>query len=90
MMARIQKSPSKKLKEYEKYLKEEADKFRLTSEDLGNLFDCMFMMNTPKEIGQDFGGTLKLNNMDKWYKDFHKRIEKVVVPELYNDKEVDK
>jgi len=75
-----------KLKEYKKYLKEEAKKFKLTDEDLGNLYDCMWMMDTPKEINQDFRGTLKINNMDKWFNDLRNRLERVVVPEIYNEK----
>jgi len=71
-----------KLKEYEKYLKEEAKKFRLTDEDLGNLYDCMWIMDTPPEIQQDFRETLKINNMDKWFHDLRDRLERVVVPEL--------
>jgi len=70
-----------KLEKYKKYLKEEAKKFRLTDEDLGNLYDCMWMMDTPKEINQDFKETLKINKMDKWFYDLRNRLEKVVVPE---------
>ena len=75
----------KKLEEYKKYLDEEAEKFRLTAKDLGNLFDLQFMVDTPKEVRQDFWETLRLNNMDKWFTDFFKRVENIVIPEL-NDK----
>ena len=83
-MVYIKRFPEKTIKEYKKYLDEEASKFRLTAEDLGNLFDLQFMIDTPKEVQQDFFGTLKLNNMDKWFTDFFKRIEKIVIPELNN------
>ena len=74
----------KKLEEYKKYLDEEAEKFRLTAKDLGNLFDLQFMVDTPKEVRQDFWETLRLNNMDKWFTDFFKRVENIVIPELNN------
>jgi len=75
-----------KIKRYEEYLKVEAEKFRLTDEDLSNLYDCMRMMDTPKEINQDFRGTLKLNKIDKWFYDLRNRIERIVIPELNNKK----
>lgn len=69
----------KEMKEYEKYLKKEAEKFKLTSEDLSNLYDLGYM------IGDDVYDTLELNNMLKWFHNFHQRIEKIVIPELYEE-----
>ncbi len=80
----MDKEEKEKIEKYRKYLKQEAEKFRLTSEDLGNLYDCMWMMDTPNEIHQDFRKTLKLNKMDKWFHDLMNRLERVVVPELKN------
>ena len=85
----MRKKELDKLEKYKKYLGIEAEKFRLTAEDLGNLFDLFFMVDTPKEIQQDFKGTLKLNKMDKWFYDFHRRVEEIVIPELH-EKEVSK
>jgi len=90
-MNQIQKLPMNekeklKLEKYKKYLKEEAKKFRLTDDDLGNLYDCMWMMDTPKEINQDFQGTLKVNNMFEWFHNLRNRIEEIVVPEIHNKK----
>ena len=82
----MDKKEKLKLEKYEKYLKEEAEKFRLTDEDLGNLYDCMWIMDTPKEINQDFRGTLKVNNMFEWFYDLRNRIEEIVVPEIHNKK----
>ena len=86
-MVYIKKFPEKTIEEYKKYLDEEASKFKLTAEDLGNLFDLQFMIDTPKEVHQDFWRTLKLNKMDKWFKDFFLKIEKIVIPELHEKKE---
>jgi len=66
------------LKKYLEHLKEESKKFILTSEDLGNLFDLSSM------IGNDVYETLKLNNMDKWFDNFFQKIEKIILPELYD------
>jgi hypothetical protein len=72
--------PTKKgMKEYEEYFKIEADKFRLTAEDLHNLLDLFFMVDIPPEIDMYFRKTLKMKNMDKWFYDFQDRIEEVVL-----------
>lgn len=77
----------KEMKEYKKRIKREAKKFKLTSTDLSNLYDLFYMVDTPPEISMDFRKTLKINNMDKWFNDFHIRIEKIIIPELWkNDK----
>jgi len=68
--------------DYKKHLKEEAEKFRLSSDDLSNLYDLLNIADTPKEIEMDFRGTLKTNNLDKWFKTFLNKIEKIVVPEI--------
>ena len=82
----MDKKENLKLEKYKIYLKEEAKKFRLTEKDLGNLYDCMWMMDTPKEINQDFQGTLKTNNMFEWFHDLRNRIEEIVVPEIHKEK----
>lgn len=38
-----------------------------------------FIWQTPQEMKIDLRETLKLNKMDKWFEEFHKRIEKVVI-----------
>jgi len=69
--------PTKKeMKKYKDYLKREAKKFKLTSEDLSNLYDLFYM------IDDNVYKITKLNLMDKWFLNFHKRIEKVIIPEL--------
>jgi len=75
----------KNLKKYEKYLKKEAEKFKLTDEDLENLYDLMFIVDIPKEINQDFKKTLKINNMDEWFYDLRNRLEKIVAPKKCNN-----
>ena len=79
---------NEELRKYKEYLKIESKKFKLTEEDLGNLYDLFFIIDTPKEINQDFMGTLKLNHLDKWFHNFHERIEKIVIPELNNKKDI--
>lgn len=73
-----QKTPTKQeMKAYRDYLDEEAKKFKLTREDLSNLYDMFYMITW-----QDYE-TLKLNKMDNWMKKMFYRIEKIVIPELY-------
>jgi len=73
-----QMKPTKKeMKEYRKYLEREAKKFKITSKDLSNLYDLFYM------VDDDLMSTLKLNKMDKWFRTFHTRVEKIVLPELY-------
>lgn len=67
------------LKKYNEYLKKEAKKFKLTSEDLSNLYDFCYMLD------YDTHQTFKLNKMGKWFKEFFRRIEKIVIPELYEN-----
>jgi hypothetical protein len=68
------------LKKYKEYLDREAKKFKLTHEDLCNLYDMFYM------IDDDTYQTFKLNKMGKWYKDFFNRIERIVIPELEEKK----
>ena len=78
------KGPTKKeMMEYEKELEAQAKKFKLSPEDLSNLYDLFWMIGTPRELDIDLLDTIKLNKMDKWFKDLHLRIEKIVIPELY-------
>lgn len=51
-----------------------ADNFKLSVDDLHNLYDLWFMTEWPME-------TLKLNKMDKWFKTFFARVEKVCLNE---------
>jgi hypothetical protein len=76
-----------RLGKYRKYLDKEAEKFKLTREDLSNLYDLFYMADNPPELNIDFKETLKLNKMDKWFYNFHRRIEDVVIPELKKKKE---
>ena len=55
----------------------EIEKIKLTEKDLHNLYDLMYMLD-----GVTYD-TMKLNKMEKWFKDFFKRVERIVVPELY-------
>ena len=74
-----QKIPTnKELKEYRKYLDKEAKKFKLTREDLSNLFDMFYMLD------DDTYRTIKLNKMGKWFNKFRERIEEIVIPESYS------
>jgi len=38
-------------------------------------------------VDDDLMSTLKLNKMDKWFRTFHTRVEKIVLPELYKKKQ---
>jgi hypothetical protein len=80
------KKKSEELKKYVKYLKEEAKKFRLTHQDLSNLYDLFYIVDCPYEIQIDFRKTLEINKMNKWFDDFHMRVEEIVIPELHEQK----
>ena len=67
------------MKEYKKQLKKEGEKIVLTPEDLHNLYDMMYM------VDNDMMETLKLNNMNKWFMKFQNKIERIVIPELYEN-----
>ncbi len=73
------KKELKELKEYKKQLKKEGEKIVLTPEDLHNLYDMMYM------VDNDMMETLKLNNMNKWFMKFQNKIERIVIPELYEN-----
>ncbi len=74
-----EQSTKEEIEEYEKLLEKKGKEIILTSEDLHNLYDMMYM------IDDDMMETLKLNNMEKWFMKFHKKIEKIVIPELYEN-----
>ena len=59
---------------------QKAKKFRLTEQDFHNLYDLLYMINWKDYLN------LKLNKMDKWLDNFFVRIEKIVVPEIYDKK----
>ena len=67
----------KALDEHNRKMKLCADKFKLTPEDLHNLYDLFYIVNW-----MDYND-LKLNKMDKWFEGFFTRVEEVVIPELY-------
>jgi len=77
-MAKIIKND---LSKYRKYLDKEAKKFKISAEDLSNLYDCFYM------IDDDTYQTFKLNKMKDWFDNLFMRIEKIVVPELYYGEE---
>lgn len=79
----MEKTEKEELKEYKEHLKREADKFKMSAEDLANLYDLMEIADTPSEIDFDFKITLKENKMLGWFKGFRERVERIVVPELY-------
>jgi len=69
------------LNKYRKYLEKEVKKFKLSSKDISNLYDCFYMMD------DDTYNTFKLNKMNKWFDEFFERVERIVIPELYKFKE---
>ncbi len=72
----MNKPTKKEMEEYNKHLEESAKNFKLTPEDLGNLYDLTYVVNW-----QDYE-TIKLNKMGKWFKKFFGKIEEIVLPEL--------
>ena len=71
------------IKKYLKKLETQAKKFPLTGKDLSHLYDFMYIADTPKEIDFDFRLTLKKNGLLEWYHEFFEKVERVVIPELY-------
>lgn len=70
-------------KEFKKWLRKQkilADKFRLSVDDLHNLYDLMYMIDWRTME------TLKLNKMDKWFKRFFDRVEEICLEEFKNGK----
>jgi DNA replicative helicase MCM subunit Mcm2 (Cdc46/Mcm family) len=74
----------KEHEEYNKKVEKQAKDFRLSSEDLHNLFDLLDM------ISPEYDKTLELNNMLKWFNDLYQKIGKIIVPEVYGQKEIKK
>lgn len=75
-MKQTKKNKQEQIK-YEKYVKEKADNFKLTPEDLHNLFDLFYIVNW-----QDYK-TIELNRMDKWFKEFYDKIEEIILADEY-------
>lgn len=74
------KSPTKKeTKEYNKQVEKAGKEIILTPEDLHNLYDMMYM------VDDNMMETLKLNCIDKWFMKFQNKIERIVIPELYEN-----
>lgn len=74
------------LKEYLEYLEVEAHKFKLSTDDLSNLFDLFEMIDTPSEMCINLRETLKLNKMDKWFNEFRSKVENIVICDWENKK----
>lgn len=70
--------PTKKQQaDYIKHLEDSAEKFRLTPEDLSNLTDLGMMIDW-----KTYEYVLKPNKMDKWFKKFIGRVDKITLVEL--------
>jgi hypothetical protein len=72
--------PTKKeMEEYIEFLDEAAKNFKLTQTDLSNLFDLFYMV-TP-----EYESTLKLNKMDKWFKELFNKLDEIVLADNEED-----
>lgn len=58
-----------------------ASEFRLSMEDIHNLYDLFYMITTPQEIGINLKETLKLNKMDKWFDKLFNKLDKICMDE---------
>ena len=67
------------MQRYEDQVRKRAQKFKLKSKDAHNLYDLYWMTNSPSKTKVDLIDTLKINKMDKWFYNFTKRIEKIVL-----------
>jgi predicted methyltransferase len=66
-----------KHKEWYKEQEKLAKEFKLSVTDLHNLYDLLYMIDTPKEINIDLMKTIKMNKMKKWFNNLFWRLEKV-------------
>lgn len=73
------KFTKKELVKYGIQVKNRSKKFKLKSEDAHNLYDLYWMVNSPSKQKKGLTKTLKINRMDKWFYNFTKKIEKVVL-----------
>ena len=76
------------LEAYKKFLDKNAKTFKLSGEDLSNLFDVLTMMDTPDEVCMSIRKTLQLNKLDEWFYKFKKRVEDVVIWDFGDRKRV--
>lgn len=63
-----------------------ARKFKLSVDDIHNLYDLFHIVDNPPQIQINFRKTLKLNKMDKWFKDLFERLENIALDELKTEK----
>lgn len=59
--------------QYNKIIREEAKKFKITAEDLHNLFDMFYMIDY---------GTLRANNMLDWANNFSGKLDKIILCDI--------
>jgi len=64
---------------YKNQVRQIAHKFKVKPKDAHNLYDLYWMANSPSKTKVDLIDTLKINKMDKWFYNFTKRIEKIVL-----------
>lgn len=81
-MVKYKKPTKKEMKEYTTYLNKEAKKFKITAEDLSNLYDLFHIVDSPSELNIDLKKTLKLSNMDQWFNDFFNRMDDIILKEV--------
>lgn len=67
------------MKAYIEYLTKRLETFKLSVEDISNLYDLLHMVDTPSEIRIDIKKTLETNNMDKWARELRDKIEDIVI-----------
>ena len=63
---------------YKQKIKDRAKNFKLSSEDLHNLYDLFYMIDNNK---------LREKGISDWHIKFFKRIEKATMPNIYCKKE---
>lgn len=77
------KKHEKDMKKYLKHLKDSAANFGLTAMDLSNLYDLLYMLDTPweiqKKLKMDLHSTLKANNMLTWYRKFFAKLDDIIL-----------
>lgn len=65
----------KDLKKYVEELEKKAEEFKLTGNDLRNLFDLFYMIPSWSSTYEE----LVLNGMDDWFNEFHSKLDDVVI-----------
>jgi len=84
---------SKINKKWLKHQEELAKEFKLSVEDIHNLYDCfniikIMNIKVQMEMKVDFRKTLKVNGLLEWFREFMQRLDDICLSELKDEEEI--